>query len=228
MTPRRKQTRGNCGYCGRDFTKGSMLKHLPTCGRRVEIVSESDRKRGKAIDLTHLRVLDRSGDFWLDLEMQASATLQDLDRYLRAIWLECCGHMSMFTAGGWAEEDELSMKTSIDRALRPGVELLHIYDFGDTSETLVRGVAVREGRPTTRHPITLMARNNPLDILCMDCDQTATHLCIECVYEYDAGGALCRQHEETHPHDDYGDPMPIVNSPRTGMCGYDGPAEPPY
>ena len=228
MTTRRKQTRGNCGYCGREFTKGSMLRHLPTCERRADIVAESDRKRGKAIDLTHLRVLDESGNFWLDLEMQASATLQELDRYLRAIWLECCGHMSMFTAGGWAEEDELSMKTRIDQVLRPGVELLHFYDFGTTSETLVKAVALREGRPTNRRPIALMARNNSLDILCMDCDQTATHLCIECVYEYDAGGALCKQHEETHPHDDYGDPMPIVNSPRTGMCGYDGPAEPPY
>ena len=228
MTPRRKQTRGDCVYCGREFAKGSMLRHLPTCERRAEIVTEFDRKRGKAIGLTHLRVLDESGDFWLDLEMQTSATLQELDRYLRYIWLECCSHLSMFTTGGWSEDNELSMKTRIDRVLRPGVEFLHIYDFGDTSETLVRGVAVREGRPTTSRPIALMARNNPPDILCMDCDQTATHLCIECVYEYDAGGALCRQHEETHPHDDYGDPMPIVNSPRTGMCGYEGPAQPPY
>ena len=228
MTTRKKQTRGNCGYCGREFTKGSMLRHLPTCPRRAEIVAESDRKRGKASSLTHLRVLDESGDFWLDLEMQASTTMQDLDRYLRAIWLECCGHMSMFSTGGWAEENELSMKTRIDRVLRPGVELLHIYDFGDTSETLVRGVAVREGRPTTSRPIALMARNNMPDTPCMECDQTATHFCVECLYEHDADGMLCRQHEETHPHGDYGDPLPIANSPRTGMCGYDGPAEPPY
>lgn len=38
---------------------------------------------------------------------------------------------------------------------------------------------------------------------------------------------LCQQHAETHPHDD-GDPLSIVNWPRMGMCGYDGPAEPPY
>ena len=228
MTPRRKQTKGSCGYCEREFTKGSMLRHLPTCKRRADIVAKSDRKRGRATNLTHLRVFDRSGDFWMDLEMQGSATLQDLDRYLRAIWLECCGHMSLFSTGGWAEEDELSMKTRIDRVLGPGVELLHIYDFGDTSETLVRGVALREGRPTTSRPIALMSRNNMPDTPCMECDQTATHFCVECVYEHDAGGLLCRQHEETHPHDDYGDPMPVVNSPRTGMCGYDGPAEPPY
>ena len=228
MTTRKKQTRGNCGYCGREFTKGSMLKHLPTCPRRAEIVAESDRKRDKASSIGHLRVLDETGDFWLDLEMQGSATLQDLDRYLRAIWLECCGHLSRYSTGGWGEEDDLSMDTTIDRILQPGVEIVHFYDFGDTSETLVRGVAVREGRPTTSRPIALMARNNMPDTPCMECDQTATHFCVECLYEHDADGMLCRQHEETHPHGDYGDPLPMANSPRTGMCGYDGPAEPPY
>ena len=41
-------------------------------------------------------------------------------------------------------------------------------------------------------------------------------------------GMLCQLHAGTHPHDDYGNPVSIVNSPRMGMCGYDGPAEPPY
>ncbi len=205
-----------------------MLRHLPTCKRRAEIVEESDRKRGGATRLAHLRVFDRSGDFWLDLEMQGSATLQDLDHYLRAVWLECCGHMSLFSKGGWAEEDELSMKTRIDRVLQPGVDLLHIYDFGDSSETFVRGVAVREGRPTTSRPIALMARNNMPDTPCMECDQPPTHFCVECLYEHDTDGLLCKQHNETHPHDDYGPTMSVANSPRLGMCGYDGPAEPPY
>ena len=228
MATRRKQTRGACGYCGREYTKGYMLKHLPACERRAAAIAESGRKPGRAGEVAQVRVLDRSGDFWLDLEMRGSATLRDLDRYLRAIWLECCGHLSMFCNGGWAEEDEYAMKTRIDRILRPGAEIVHYYDFGTTSETLVKGVAVREGRPTTSHPIALMARNNPPTVTCMACEQLATHFCIECVYEHDASGVLCRQHAETHPHDEYGEPMLIVNSPRMGLCGYDGPAEPPY
>ncbi|WP_127011414.1 hypothetical protein ACF3DV_03465 [Chlorogloeopsis fritschii PCC 9212] len=28
--------------------------------------------------------------------------------------------------------------------------------------------------------------------------------------------------------DNYGEPIPLVNSPRLSLCGYDGPAEPPY
>ena len=73
-----------------------------------------------------------------------------------------------------------------------------------------------------------MARNNPPELICMECDQPASGICIECVYEDDKDGLLCRQHVKTHPHRDYGDPMPVVNSPRMGMCGYEGPAEPPY
>ena len=30
------------------------------------------------------------------------------------------------------------------------------------------------------------------------------------------------------PHDNYREPIPVVNSPRMGRCGYTGPAEPIY
>ena len=147
---RKRQSRGKCGYCGREAAKGGMLSHLSACRQLNEIVAASDRMPGRKIGLTHLRVTDSwSGDFWLDLEMEGSAALRELDRYLRYVWLECCGHLSMFTTGGWGEDDEISMETRVDRVLQPGVDLVHIYDFGDSTETLVRSVATRNGRPTT-------------------------------------------------------------------------------
>jgi hypothetical protein len=48
------------------------------------------------------------------------------------------------------------MKESV---LKIGAELTHIYDFGTSSETLIKVVGMREGKPTNAHPITLMARN---------------------------------------------------------------------
>jgi len=36
--------------------------------------------------------------------MRGSATPDDLDAYLRAIWLECCGQPSQFSFGGWRGE----------------------------------------------------------------------------------------------------------------------------
>lgn len=205
-----------------------MTRHLAACPKRKEVIAAADQKRGRVENLYHLYVHDAwRGDFWLHLEMRGSAALDDLDDYLRAIWLECCGHLSRFSLRGWGSPD-ISMSRRADRIFKPGLSLRHQYDFGTTSETVIKVVSVRRGKPTTKHPIALMARNDPPQFECIECGQPATHLCMECVIEDDRPGWLCAEHVKTHPHDDYGAPMPIVNSPRLGMCGYEGPAEPPY
>ena len=225
---RRKQTRGSCAYCGRKMTRGGMSRHIQTCAKRQEVIALANRKRGKNEVLHHLQVQDAwYGDFWLHLEMPGSAALEDLDDYLRAIWLECCGHLSQFSFGGW-RGDEIPMHTKVSRIFEPGAELTHIYDFGTSSETLVKVVGTREGKATTPHPVALMARNDQPEVPCVECERPASWLCMECLYEHDEPGTLCDEHVKTHPHDDYGEPVPLVNSPRVGMCGYDGPAEPPY
>jgi len=176
----------------------------------------------------HLQVQDAwGGNYWLHLEMKGSATLADLDHYLREIWLECCGHMSQFSIGGWRGE-EIPQGTRAERVFQPGIELTHIYDFGTSSTTLIQVVGRRSGKPLTSHPIALMARNDPPKITCIECDQPASWLCRECMYELDEPGTLCDEHAEEHPCDEYDGLVPLVNSPRTGMCGYMGPAEPPY
>ena len=223
--PRRKQSRGKCTYCEGELTKGRMLKHIDTCPQRLQAVGISDGQPGTMESLYHLRVQDAwLSDFWLDLEVRGSATLQELDQYLRAIWLECCGHLSSFSVG----RSEISTKRRVGQVFEPGIELTHIYDFGTSSETLVKAIAVREGRSTTSHPIALMARNRLPEARCIQCGRAASWFCNECLYEEEELGTLCDEHAQGHPHTEYGEPIPLVNSPRLGMCGYDGPAEPPY
>jgi hypothetical protein len=225
---RRKQSRGKCIFCNREMTKGGLSKHLATCPQRQEAIDAANKKPGKKQQLFHVQVQDAySPDFWLHLEINGSAILKDLDYYLRAIWLECCGHLSQFSVGGWSGE-EISMNRRIAPLFKSGIELTHIYDFGTSSETLVKTISKRKGTPLTDHPIFLMARNNMPEAVCMECDKPAAWLCMECIYEFDEPGTLCDEHAENHPHDDYGPPMPLCNSPRVGMCGYDGPAKPPY
>lgn len=205
-----------------------MTKHLSACAQRRETIAKADRKKGSRETVHHLRVQDAHGsEFWLDFEMRGSASLKNLDDYLRAIWLECCGHLSRFSIGGWRGGD-ISMKRTADEVFELGIELTHIYDFGTSSETLIKVVGRREGKPTTRHPIALMARNVMPPAQCIKCKQPAAWLCLECLYEHEKWGTLCEKHAQSHPHDDYGEPVPLVNSPRLGMCGYTGPAEPPY
>ena len=226
--PRGKQSKGKCAYCGQEMIESRMTRHLSTCPQRQELVTKAERKKSGGETLYHLRVQDAwRSEFWLDLEMRGSATLKHLDDYLRAIWLECCGHLSRFSIGGW-QAAEIPKKRSADEVFEPGIELTHIYDFGTSSETLIKVVGMREGKPTTSRPIALMARNLPPEAQCIKCKKPAAWLCIECLHEDEVWGTLCDKHGQTHPHENYGEPLPLVNSPRLGMCGYEGPAEPPY
>lgn len=210
------------------MTRSGLSRHLAACPQREKAVGDANQRRGENQVLYHLQVQDAwEGVYWLHLEMKGSARLADLDHYLRAVWLECCGHLSRFSVGGWRGE-EIPKSARAKQVFVPGIELTHIYDFGTESETLVRVVGVREGRPLTSHPIALMARNDPPEATCTECKQPASWLCLECLCELDQPGTLCDQHARTHPHDEYGEPIPLVNSPRVGMCGYTGPAKPPY
>ncbi|MFC1972669.1 hypothetical protein ACFLVE_04630 [Chloroflexota bacterium] len=223
------QSKGQCTYCREEFTKGGMIKHLSSCPQRLEAITVAEQLPQATENLYHLRIQDAGhGDYWLDLEVRGSATLQQMDKYLRVIWLECCGHLSRFSIGSAWGGREIAKNRHIEQIFDMGVELTHIYDFGTPSETAIRFISVREGKPMTRHPIALMARNSAPEAACMDCGQPAAWLCIECLYENERSGLLCDQHAKTHPHDNYGEPIPLVNSPRLGMCGYTGPAEPPY
>ena len=226
--PRKPESHGTCAYCGETLTKRSVAKHLGKCPQRLENLQSAETSNCPVETLWHLRVQDaHDKDFWLDLEMRGSASLAKLDDYLRAIWLECCGHLSMFTIGGW-QGDEIGKSRKSDAIFEPGLVLRHLYDFGTTSETDIKVVSFREGKATTKHPIVLLARNQMPEAVCQECGQPAKWLCIECLYEEDKTGHFCDDHVEDHPHKNYGEPMPLLNSPRTGMCGYDGPAEPPY
>jgi hypothetical protein len=233
----RKQSTGACVYCGKEMTRGGLARHLRTCTQRQQAIATANGKRGQDQTLYHLQVQDAwGGSYWLHLEMRGNATLKDLDFYLREIWLECCGHLSAFEIGpvrytqifddgmGWGQEK--SMNVRVHKLFRPGMEIPYEYDFGTTSELVIKVVDQRQGKPTTRNPIVLMARNAFEPPPCAICGQPAESVCAECVWDDPQAAVLCQDHASEHEHDDM--LMPIVNSPRTGMCGYTGPAEPPY
>lgn len=223
-----KHPRGACAFCGAQTTKAAMARHIEKCPQREQVLAQPQQGGGEDETLLYLRVQDAyAKEFWLDLEMRGGATLKKLDAYLRAIWLECCGHLSEFSGSGWGSR-KVGMSQTAQQVFSAQPELTHIYDFGTSSETLVTLKASRQGRPLSKHPIVLLARNLPPQSQCQQCAEPATHLCMECIYEDEAEGMLCAEHVKGHPHHNYGEPIALVNSPRLGLCGYDGPADPPY
>jgi hypothetical protein len=108
---------------------------------------------------------------------------------------------------GFLPEDE-SMDVRLGEALGPGRTFLHEYDFGSTTELKLRVLGEREEPLPARTPaVTLLARNQPPEAVCDVC------------------GLLCAAHAGNHA---CGEEMllPLVNSPRAGVCGYTGPEDP--
>lgn len=224
----RTQSRGECKYCGALIARGGARRHLESCAKRRAAIAEAETSGGAAEPLLHLRVVNAdSSAFWLDLEMRGTASLKTLDTYLRAIWLECCGHLSRFSTGGWSFNDIPMTRKAAD-VLRPGVTLEHVYDFGTPTATQVKLVSARTGVPTSKQPMKLMMRNVLPEEPCAKCGEPATHLCTACFEDPEDVPTLCAAHAKKHRHGDWGGPIPLVNSPRLGLCGYDGPAAEPY
>lgn len=93
-------TKGICELCGEIYTKAGMRRHLESCTLSGGLSGQAGRGRRKTRFL-HLVVEGRYlPEYWIHLEVDANATLEDLDDFLRDIWLECCGHLSAFTVEG--------------------------------------------------------------------------------------------------------------------------------
>ena len=185
----------------------------------------------------HIKVADRYDPrYWMHLDVPKSLRLSDLDTYLRNIWLECCGHLSAFSISGvrYESDDTLSlgpfagprprnMRVKLYKVLRPGRTFSYEYDFGSTTALALR--VGSEGQSDLRLGIHLLARNDPPVLVCHSCGvASATAICAECIsYEgYDlVGGYLCTDCGGRHACDEWMR-LPVVNSPRTGVCGYGG------
>ncbi len=112
------------------------------------------------------------------------------------------------------------MNHKVEDILMPGVELNYQYDFGSTTELTIRAVDNYHGATNVNKKIQLITRNAQPIIPCDECGlKPATQICCECLW--DEGGWLCEACSQTHECDDEMF-LPVVNSPRTGVCGYTG------
>lgn len=229
----RQTSTGTCAFCNREFSKAGMTKHLDSCQQRaVMLAASGSRQKTQKTHAFHLVVEGRELPmYWMHLQVPASTTLTTLDRFLRNTWLECCGHLSAFDIGGvqysvdagvyddWdMGMDNKSMRVRIDKVLGPGQACTYDYDFGSTTELKLKVISEYEVTGKGKE-IKVLARNNPPVLVCSVCGKPATSVCSECIYNDQ--GYLCDDCAENHK---CGEEMllPVVNSPRTGVCAYTG------
>lgn len=217
-------TNGRCQYCRNIFSKRTIRKHLEKCEARQSKIKETggETERFFTILVEGSRLLN----YWIYLDVSAKrATLKDLDKFLRDIWLECCGHLSQFiinreyfTISSERDYGEHSMNYKLENVLEVGTTFKHEYDFGSTTELRLKVLAECQGIKRKKK-IELMARNLPPEIKCVHCGNQAAYICAECMW--DGMGELCGECATEHG---CGEEMllPVCNSPRCGVCGYEG------
>lgn len=203
-------SRGKCRICNKEFSQLGIKKHILSCNK------DNGKERAFLIKA-------EAGPFWIFFEIEEKKTLKQLDQFLRDLWLECCGHLSAFTINKqrysiYEQEldyDEKSMNVKLKEILKPNLKFDYEYDFGTTTELSLECLKENDGNKG----INIIARNDPIDFKCEKCKKPAKLVCVQCIWE--GGGFVCKKCSKKHKCEE---PyfLPIVNSPRIGMCGFTG------
>lgn len=212
-----------------------MGHHLESCKEReMSLMSRITGAASKGSDKAESRVFLIKAwsrympEYWLFVDANTRCRLTDIDSFLRRTWLECCGHLSHFIIDDEEYESypdpdfgsDQDMRVALDTILAPGMTFDYEYDYGSTTELVLKVVAVRPGK-LKRGPVVLAARNDPISFECTSCKKAAaTDVCAVCFWE-GPEAMFCASCLKRHK---CGEDMalPIVNSPRTGVCGYTG------
>ena len=194
-----RSAKGNCYLCGAELGKTAMKNHL---------LKDHGGENGQECRLFKIEgAYDK--DYWLYVDIPVDKTLNALDKFLRKIWLECCGHLSEFQGAG---------KSSKVGNLREGSQFLHLYDFGSTTETLIT-VMGTTWRPPQREAVRLLARNIPPQFPCIKCGAPALYVDTERFWN-DEVPFYCEKCAGKYADEEM--LLPVTNSPRMGVCGYTG------
>jgi len=222
-----RSSEGKCMFCNGVFKKGGMKRHLEKCKSRTDLIDPANKKT-KSTKYYCIRAQGfYETDYWIYMDIPANSNLYELDSFLREIWLECCGHLSQFIIGGEffdAGSDfgfmpgGKTMDVKINKALKVNDQFIHEYDFGSTTKLKLKVVSEYSGKKRKKK-VNLLARNTEPYVKCVHCDRKAAYLCSECAYGDE--GWFCDECAKKH---ECGEEMllPVVNSPRAGVCGYCG------
>jgi predicted RNA-binding Zn-ribbon protein involved in translation (DUF1610 family) len=225
--PKIQKTNGICSLCKGEYGKTAMKNHLVKCLQK----HPGRKPSGFPVPIpTRLFTILVKGSFlheyWMYIEVAANSILRDLDTFLRDTWVECCGHLSAFSIHGMRfmvdpEEyfpDDKGMNYLLEKILMPGMEFSYEYDFGSTTYLDLKVVSEREVEDSGRS-IEILARNKAPEVNCDSCGKIATYVCRDCSNR--GIGWVC---DDCAPDHECGEErlLPVVNSPRVGVCGYTG------
>ncbi|HEY2811206.1 MAG TPA: hypothetical protein VGJ00_07470 [Rhabdochlamydiaceae bacterium] len=215
------KTQGKCQKCGEMCSPAKATTHLLKCTASSPVLSQPSTEGF----LVRASDAGQPNLYWMYIAIPKDLSLGKLDQFLRNIWLECCGHLSEFTIGNRrymshteSGNPSQSMKNKMDQILSPGMILDYVYDMGSSTELELEVIDKLSTCP--QKEIALLMRNDPPPFFCTSCKKPPEVICSMC------GETTCADCSEDHSCAvDEGDTymlMSLVNSPRSGVCGYEG------
>ncbi len=223
-----KSTRGYCKYCGKEYTRTGMAKHLQTCKKRIDLCKKVTGTE-KYFELMLYGKYNK--DYWIIIQIKENATLYSLDWFIRDIWVECCGHLSAFNINGvfydddpgddfgWDEPEE-GMNHKLKELLIQGMLFGYEYDFGSTTELTIK-VLDHYSAPKQSENVVILSRNNPLEFQCSICGEHKASW-IDSMDIYGENPFWCDECADKMEENEEVWLFPITNSPRMGVCAYNG------
>jgi hypothetical protein len=128
----------------------------------------------------------------------------------------------------YSDNGEQDMDVRLRKVLQVGTKFSHTYDFGSSTYLSLKVIGEREGAMTNVNEdddgiVQIMSINEQPVIPCRECGKPATRIIPGYYSAWDS--ALCdtckpkRDEEEFVSEESF---LPVVNSPRVGVCGYTG------
>lgn len=156
------KTQGKCLNCGEVCKPTKASTHLLKCA----LLSPTSSQPTEKGFLVRVFGAGQPNLYWMYIAIPKDVSLGQLDRFLRDIWLECCGHLSEFTIGNRrymshteSGRPSQSMKNKMDQILSPGMTLEYVYDMGSSTELELE--VIDKLSSCSQKEISLLMRNDP-------------------------------------------------------------------
>jgi hypothetical protein len=203
------KSEGKCLFCSQSLPREQLGKHLD-----AHLTKMQKEDTGKSHE-TYCHIVVEADIMFLHLLVKGKAALKKIDDFLRDIWLDCCGHLSNFGH----KDFKISATQKVSDVFESKVKIFHDYDYGSPTRVLLKGI--KNYNLKLKEDIVLLSRNEPLKLICSKCKKPATNICTFCDYDFYCKNCSIKHEKECEDFNDYAK-MPVVNSPRMGVCGYMG------
>lgn len=120
------------------------------------------------------------------------------------------------------EVEDRTLYVPLEKVLQVGQKFKHEYDFGSSTHLNLRVIAERDGvvqEDEEDDSVTILARNLPPAILCKVCGEPATLVPLGGYFNVEENAYCDKCADQAEDSESM---LPVVNSPRVGVCAYTG------